>query len=283
VVAPGPGPVLVTGCSSGIGRATARHLAERGHTVYATARQPDTLTELVAAGCRTLALDVTDEGAMQAAVSSIEAEHGAVGALVNNAGYSQSGPVEEVTPEALRRQFETNVFGAVRLCQLVLPAMRSARRGRIVNVSSMGGRITLPGAGAYHATKYALEALSDALRYEVAGFGVQVVIIEPGPVHTEFGSTAAVSMGQAADQGPYSDFKDGVDALMARVYSSEPKGSAKPEAVARVIEGAITALRPRARYLVGATARSLVGAHAVLPDRVWDRFLASQYPRPPSA
>jgi len=283
VAAPALGPVLVTGCSSGIGRATARHLAELGHTVYATARQPDTLTDLVAAGCRTLALDVTDEGSMRAAVSTVEADHGAVGALVNNAGYSQSGPVEEVTAEALRRQFETNVFGPVRLCQLVLPAMRSAGRGRIVNVSSMGGRITLPGAGAYHATKYALEAFSDALRYEVAGFGVQVVIIEPGPVHTEFGSTAAVAMGQAADRGPYGDFKDGVDALMARVYLSEPKGSARPEAVARVIDGALTARRPRARYLVGATARSLVGAHAVLPDRVWDRFLATQYPRPPTA
>ena len=262
MAAPDLGPVLVTGCSSGIGRATARHLAELGHTVYATARQPDTLTEMVAAGCRTLALDVTDEGSMRAAVSTVEANHGAVGALVNNAGYSQSGPVEEVTAEALRRQFETNVFGPVRLCQLVLPAMRSAGRGRIVNVSSMGGRITLPGAGAYHATKYALEAFSDALRYEVAGFGVQVVIIEPGPVHTEFGSTAAVAMGQAADRGPYGDFKDGVDALMARVYSSEPKGSARPEAVARVIDGALTARRPRARYLVGATARSLVGALA---------------------
>ena len=130
MAAPALGPVLVTGCSSGIGRATARHLAERGHTVYATARQPDTLADLVAARCLTLALDVTDEGSMRAAVSTVEADHGAVGALVNNAGYSQSGPVEEVTPEALRRQFETNVFGAVRLCQLVLPAMRSAGRGR---------------------------------------------------------------------------------------------------------------------------------------------------------
>ena len=280
---PGPGPVLVTGCSSGIGQATARYLVERGRTVYATARRPDRLAELAAAGCRTLALDVTDERSMQDAVSAVEAEHGAVGALVNNAGYSQSGPVEELTPEALRRQFETNVFGAVRLCQLVLPAMRSAGRGRIVNVSSMGGRITLPGAGAYHATKYALEAFSDALRYEVAGFGVQVVVVEPGPVHTEFGSAAAVSMGQAADHGPYGEFKDGIDALMARVYSSDAKGSARPEAVARVIDGAITARRPRARYLVGATARSLVGMHAVLPDRVWDRFLATQYPHPPSA
>jgi len=277
------GPVLITGCSTGIGQATARHLAERGHTVYATARQLDSLTDLAAVGCHTLDLDVTDEHSMQAAVSTVEAEHGAIGALVNNAGYSQSAPVEEITPEGLRRQFETNVFGAVRLCQLVLPGMRSAARGRIVNVSSMGGRITLPGAGAYHATKYALEAFSDALRYEVAGFGVQVVIIEPGPVHTQFGSTAAVSMGQAADRGPYGDFKDGVDALTARAYSGEPKGSARPEAVGRVIEGALTARRPRARYLVGATARSLVGAHAVLPDRVWDRFLATQYPKPPSA
>jgi NAD(P)-dependent dehydrogenase (short-subunit alcohol dehydrogenase family) len=278
------GPILVTGCSTGIGRVTARHLADRGQLVYASARHVDSLAELADAGCRTLALDVTDEASLVAAVDTIVAAHGRVGALVNNAGYSQSGPVEEITPDSLRRQFETNVFGLVRLCQLVLPSMRDAGRGRIVNLSSMGGRMTLPGGGAYHATKYAVEALSDALRYEVKGFGIQVVLVEPGPVNTEFGTTANASMsgGESEDEGPYLEFNQGVDALVAKTYGGEPKGSSRPEAIAEVIESALTSSRPRARYLVGSTARSIVAAHGLLSDRMWDRFLATQYPKPPT-
>jgi NAD(P)-dependent dehydrogenase (short-subunit alcohol dehydrogenase family) len=277
------GPVLITGCSTGIGRATAAHLAGLGHTVYATARRADALSELARGGYRTLALDVTDDDSMREAVAAVEGEHGRVGALVNNAGYSQSGPVEEISGASLRRQFETNVFGAVRLCQLVLPGMRRAGRGRIVNLSSMGGRMTLPGGGAYHATKYALEAFSDALRYETQGFGVQVVLIEPGPVITEFGATANASTTDQPAAGPYAAFMQGVDALVAKTYAKPPKGAARPEAIAEVIATAITARRPRPRYLVGPTAKSLVAAHALLGDRMWDRFLATQYPKPPSA
>jgi NADP-dependent 3-hydroxy acid dehydrogenase YdfG len=159
--------VLVTGCSSGIGRATAERLAARGFTVYATARDVERIAALAARGCRVLALDVTDEDSMQAAVGTVVDEQGAVGALVNNAGYSQSGPIEEVPVAEVRRQFETNVFGLVRMCQLVLPGMRAQHHGRIVNVSSMGANFTFPGGGVYHATKYAVEAISDALRFEV--------------------------------------------------------------------------------------------------------------------
>ena len=180
-----PTTVLITGCSSGIGRATAERLAAEGWTVYATARKPETLAELEGRGCRTLALDVTDEASMQAAVSAIEGEHGTIGALVNNAGYSQSGAIETVPMEKVRTQFETNVFGLMRLCQLVLPGMRRARAGRIVNLSSMGGRLVFPGGGVYHATKYAVEALSDALRFEVKGFGIEVILVEPGLIRTE--------------------------------------------------------------------------------------------------
>src|SRR5881397_2583249 len=183
--------VLITGCSSGIGRATAQHLAGRGWTVYATARRAESLTDLRAAGCRTLALDVTDEASMQAAVRTVEETERAVGVLVNNAGYSQSGAVESVSIDDVRRQFETNVFGLVRMCQLVLPGMREQRWGRIVNVSSMGANFTFPGGGFYHATKYAVEAISDALRFEVKGFGVDVVIVQPGLIRTEFSATVA--------------------------------------------------------------------------------------------
>ena len=199
--------VLVTGCSSGIGRATAERLAVSGWTVYATARKPETLSELEARGCRTLALDVTDEGSMRAAVAAVEGEHGAVGALVNNAGYSQSGAVETVPMEKVRQQFETNVFGLVRLTQLVLPAMRAARAGKIVNLSSMGGKLVFPGGGFYHATKYAVEAISDALRFEVKGFGIDVILVEPGLIRTSFGTTAAGGVSEAGtDEGDYAQF-----------------------------------------------------------------------------
>src|SRR5215212_7492856 len=178
--------VLITGCSSGIGRATAERLARSGNVVYATARRPESIADLEQAGCRTLALDVTDEASMQAAVRTVEEAEGAVGVLVNNAGYSQSGAVESVPMDDVRRQFETNVFGLVRMCQLVLPGMRAQGWGRIVNLSSMGGRFTFPGGGYYHATKHAVEAISDALRFEVRGFGIDVVIVEPGLIRTGF-------------------------------------------------------------------------------------------------
>jgi len=191
--------VLITGCSSGIGRATARRLAAKGWTVYATARRLESIAELEAAGCRTLALDVTDEDSMVAAVRTIEETHGAVGVLINNAGYSQSGAIETVPLEAVRRQFDTNVFGLARLTQLVLPRMRDQRWGKIVNLGSMGGRLVFPGGGWYHATKHALEAISDALRFEVRGFGIDVILLEPGLITTEFGNAAVASMSEVDD------------------------------------------------------------------------------------
>src|SRR5947209_16169675 len=197
--------VLITGCSSGIGAATAELLAERGWKVYATARRQETLTALAEKGCETLALDVCDEASMRAAIQHVTDAEGAVGVLVNNAGYSQSGAVETVPPDQIRRQFETNVFGLVRMCQLVLPGMREQRWGKIVNISSMGGRLTFPGGGLYHATKYAVEAISDALRFEVRGFGVDVILIEPGLIVTNFGETATASV-SSGDDGPYARF-----------------------------------------------------------------------------
>ena len=275
---------LVTGCSSGIGRATAERLAVSGWTVYATARRPETLSELEARGCRTLALDVTDEGSMRDAVATVEGEHGAVGALVNNAGYSQSGAVETVPMEKVREQFETNVFGLVRLCQLVLPAMRAARGGRIVNLSSMGGRLVFPGGGFYHATKYAVEAISDALRFEVKGFGIDVILIEPGLIRTAFGTTAAGGVSEAgAGEGDYAHFNAHVAAATEGIYESGgpiARLGGPPEAVAKVIDKALAAKRPRARYTVTPSAKVLIANHAVLPDRAWDALMRQQFPSP---
>jgi NADP-dependent 3-hydroxy acid dehydrogenase YdfG len=273
--------VLVTGCSSGIGRATALELAERGWRVYATARRLETLGDLAAKGCQTLVLDVTDEDSMRAAVNAVTEAEGAVGVLVNNAGYSQSGAVETVPLEEARRQFETNVFGLLRLCQMVLPGMREQRWGKIVNVSSMGGRLTFPGGGLYHATKYAVEALSDAMRFEVRGFGVDVIIIEPGLIITNFGDVAAGSVESAVEDGAYADFNRSVAKLTEQAYrGSMARLGSGPEAVAKAITRAISAKRPRARYPVTPSAHLLINQRRLLPDRVWDLIMRTQYPTP---
>ena len=190
-----PRDVLVTGCSSGLGRATAVHLRARGWRVHATARTDGDLAELARLGLEPVKLDLCSSASIAEAVGTLlERTGGKLAGLVNNAGYSQSGALEELTPEQVRRQFETNVFGTLRLTQLALPGMRRQRWGRIVNVGSMGGRLTFPGGGIYHATKYALEALSDALRFEVRSFGIDVVLIQPGLVRTSFSDTAVGGM-----------------------------------------------------------------------------------------
>jgi NAD(P)-dependent dehydrogenase (short-subunit alcohol dehydrogenase family) len=271
---------LVTGCSSGIGRATALRLAQEGHVVYATARKLESLVELEAAGCQTLALDVTDEESRQAAVREVESRHGAVGVLVNNAGYSQSGALETLPLDLLRAQFETNVVGLLRMCQLVLPAMRERRQGTIVNVSSMGGRLSFPGGGAYHASKYALEALSDVLRFEVAAAGVDVVLIEPGIIRTGFADAVVAGMPPADDD--YAAFNARVAAATQGVYEHGllARLGGTPEDVAAVIAHAVAANRPRTRYPVTASARLMIGLRAILPDRLWDRLVAGTFPRP---
>jgi NAD(P)-dependent dehydrogenase (short-subunit alcohol dehydrogenase family) len=270
--------VLVTGCSSGIGRATAERLAAAGFTVYASARRLESLGDL--AGCRALQLDVTDDASVRAAVARIEQEEGAVGVLVNNAGYSQSGAVESVSLDDARRQFETNVFGLMRLTQLVLPAMRDQRWGRIVNVSSMGGELTFPGGGWYHASKHALEALSDALRFELAGFGIDVVVIQPGLIRTRF-AEAAVGSIEVGD-GPYARFDAAVGAATASAYEGAfgRRFGDGPETVAKVIERAVTAKRPRTRYRVTPSARLFITLRRLLGDRGWDALVGRSYPRP---
>lgn len=280
-MAPASKAVLITGCSSGIGAATAERLAADGWRVYATARRPQTLADLERAGCRTLALDVTDERSMSAAVEEVARAEGAVGVLINNAGYGQSGAVESVPLDQVRAQFETNVFGLLRMCQLVLPGMRAQRWGKIVNIGSMGGRLTFPGGGIYHATKYAVEALSDALRFEVKGFGVDVILIEPGLIVTNFGQVAADSVGSAAGGGPYAEFNRRVAEITAAAYRGPmAKLGGGPDAVANVIAGALRARRPRARYPVTASARLLIWQRRLMPDRLWDLIMRAQFPQP---
>ncbi len=296
-------PVLITGCSSGIGRATAISLHDAGLGVYATARREDAVADLADRGIRTLTLDVTDETSMARAVAAVEADAGAVGVLINNAGYGLYGPVEQQPMAEVRRQFETNVFGLVRLTQLVLPGMRRRGGGRIINVSSMGGRATLPGGAFYHASKYAVEALSDALRMEVAQFGIDVVLIEPGPVRTPWNEVAAASLSTAvpaasapaevpaasapaevpahAVSDPYAAYKAAVGASFTTAQTGMlARLGSKPEDIATVITRAVTARRPRTRYLINPVAKGVVAAHRLLPGRAYDAVLRRQYGLP---
>jgi len=268
--------VLVTGASSGIGRAAARTLKAQGAVVYATVRSPERLAGLEAEGLRTLALDVTDEGSMAAAVRAVEAELGAIDVLVNNAGYMQSGALEEVGLNAVRDEFEVNVFGMLRLSQLVLPAMRGRGSGRIVNVGSVGGLFTAPGAGAYHMSKYAVEALSDALRYEVKSFGVAVVLVQPTGVRTPFVETPTAFIPE--NEGPYAAFNENYNAVVKATFAEGARGIVSAEDVAGVIVEAAGAARPRARYKVGLGAHVFPRVRRLLGDRAWDAAMARQFP-----
>jgi NAD(P)-dependent dehydrogenase (short-subunit alcohol dehydrogenase family) len=220
---------------------------------------------------------------MRSAVDEVERREGAVGVLVNNAGYSQSGAVEAVPMGKVRQQFETNVFGLARMCQLVLPGMRRQGYGRIVNVSSMGGKLTFPGAGYYHATKHAVEALSDALRFEVQAFGVKVSIIEPGLIRTGFAETAVGSMDGSDGEDPYAGFDEAVARATTDNYERGPfsRLAGGPETVAEAIEHAVSARNPRSRYAVTPSAHLFMRLRRLLPDRAWDALLrAGPYYQP---
>ncbi|MBC8100517.1 MAG: SDR family NAD(P)-dependent oxidoreductase, partial [Armatimonadetes bacterium] len=183
--------VLITGSNSGIGNATAKLAAAAGYITYGGARREATFGAIQAVGAHPIALDVTDDAMMRAAVAEIEAKHGAVDVLINNAGYGQMGPIEHITREQWLQQYDINVFGLARMAQLVIPAMRRQGSGRIINISSAGGEFTFPLAGAYHSTKYAVESINAALRLELKPFGIQVVTIQPGPVATPLAQSAA--------------------------------------------------------------------------------------------
>jgi NADP-dependent 3-hydroxy acid dehydrogenase YdfG len=273
-------PVLISGCSSGIGAATAAALVRTGHTVYATARRVETLADLKALGARPLTLDVTSNESMTAAVAAVEAEHGHVGTLVNNAGYGEYGPIEESDLTRVREMFETNVFGLARLTQLVLPAMRRARSGRIVNIGSMGGRLTFPVGGFYHATKYAVEAISDALRVEVKPFGIDVILVEPGLIRSNFenrvneGLEAGVARHQTVSA--YPELLAGSEKSTTGGYANDLVAT-DPDAVAAVIVKALHSPRPRSRYVVTPAARAMITLRRFGGDRLWDATMRRQF------
>ena len=259
---------LVTGASSGIGAATALKLRAMGYEVYGAARRLDRLDELAAHEVRAVSLDVTDDASMAAAVKQVVEETGRIDVLVNNAGYGSYGALEDVPIDEGRRQFEVNVFGAARMMQLVLPHMRTQGSGTVVNVSSMGGRIYTPFGGWYHGTKFALEAISDCLRIESRPFGINVVIVEPGSIDTEWSGIAAEQLEAASGEGPYAAQARAMVKLL-----NENRRKSPPSVIADVIAKAVTAKRPRTRYVAGYGARPLITARRLLPDRVFDHLI----------
>ncbi|GAA3642265.1 oxidoreductase [Microlunatus ginsengisoli] len=264
---------LITGASSGIGAATARRLLDLGYTVYGTARSIERLDRLVTDGGRPLAMDVADDASRRAGVAAVLAEAGRIDVLVNNAGYGSYGVIEDVPVAEARAQFDVNLFGAAELIRLVLPQMRERGAGTIVNISSMGGRLYTPYGGWYHASKYALEALSDCLRMEVGPFGIDVVIIEPGAIRTQWGAIAGERLRTASAQGPYAgQVATTADNLEA---GSRPNTllASPPTVVADAVATALTARRPRTRYPVGVGAKPLILLRTILPDRVFDQVI----------
>lgn len=261
---------LVTGASSGIGEATAQRLVSAGFTVYGAARRADRLAAL--AGVDPIVMDITDDEQVVAAVDHIIAEQGRIDVLINNAGYAQYGPVEEVPIEAARRQFEVNIFGLARLTQLVIPHMRAQGGGTIVNISSMGGRIYTPLGAWYHATKHALEGWSDCLRVELAPQGIKVIIIEPGSIATEFSEVVAQNASANRDDSPYSELTAKVQRTMSApdfVSKSSP-----PSLIADTILGALQSANPKARYMAGYLAKPMWNLRRFGGDGLYDKAVS---------
>lgn len=259
--------ILVTGASSGIGFDAARTLARKGHTVYAAARRTALMEPLKADGVIPLYLDVCDESSMEACVAAA----GAVDVLINNAGYGYFAPLECASMEDARRQIEVNVFGLARLCQLVLPGMRERGHGRIINVGSVAGHAPMYFGGWYNVSKYSVTAFSDALRMEMKPFGIQVVLIEPGPIRTNWGIIAADHLADSARDTAYSEAALREAAVMRKGYSL--KALSAPSVVTRRIVKAVCSRRPRTHYRPGVGASSIVFWHTVLPTRWWDSLM----------
>jgi NAD(P)-dependent dehydrogenase (short-subunit alcohol dehydrogenase family) len=269
--------VLVTGASSGIGRAVVERLARVGYRVFASARRPESVDALREAGrelgFEAVQLDVNDDASVTRAVAEIEQRATRIDVLVNNAGYGVLAPVEAITVEALREQFETNVIGAHRMARAVLPGMRVRRHGAIVQISSVVGRVAMPLYGAYAASKFALEALSDAMRIETASFGVRVILIEPGPIRTPFrDAVQRVSEPLLASDAaqPYARVIERMQAVRARSRDAAGVG---PEAVADTIARALDAKLPAPRYPITSVARIAPKLRNALPERVFDRLM----------
>jgi short-subunit dehydrogenase len=264
--------VLVTGASAGIGKETASYLAGKGYTVYGAARRIDKMNDLLPLGIRTISMDVTNEDSTEAGVKQIIAAEGRIDVLINNAGFGSYGAVEDVSINDAKYQLDVNVFGAARLIKRVLPHMRNQRGGKIVNISSIGGKIATPFGGWYHASKFALEGLSDSLRNEVKQFGIDVIVIEPGGIKSEWSDIAFNNLKKTSGQSAYKDMAGNFEAAFEKTESKNPD----PVIIARLIQKAIEARKPKTRYAAGFMARPSLFMRKILSDRLFDRLMMSQ-------
>lgn len=264
---------LVTGASSGIGRSTVAMLLKKGATVYAAARRVEKMKDLEERGAKSVRLDVTDEESIADAVSSIIAAKGSVDILINNAGYGSYGAIEDVPLNEARRQFEVNIFGLARLTQLVLPGMRKNRYGKIVNISSMGGKVFTPFGGWYHATKHALEGWSDCLRLEIKEFGIDVVVVEPGGIKTEWGAIAAENLKKTSGSGAYAEKANKSADSTKNMYTNGKLTD--PAVIAKTIVTAVTAKKPKRRYVKGFGAVPALFIRKWFGDGVYEMVIKS--------
>jgi short-subunit dehydrogenase len=269
--------VVITGASSGIGKETALTLVREGHIVYGAARRVEQMRDIVDAGGHAMALDITDEAQVQGVIARILEETGRIDVLVNNAGFGVFGAVEDTSLDDARRQFEVNLFGVAAMTKATLPTMRAQKSGRVVNVTSMGGKIYTPLGAWYHASKFALEGWSDCLRLEVSQFGIDVVIVEPGAIATEFGAVLMQPMVHRSGRGAYGPMTRSV--ARATKASGEKGGSSPTSVVASTISKAISEPHPKTRYVVGKYARPLLFMRWFLSDRAFDGIVASEFKR----
>lgn len=265
--------ILITGASAGMGKSAAEFLLEQGHTVYGAARRTEKMKDLEAKGMGVVSLDLTIDESIVNAVNTVMEKEGKIDVLVNNAGYGSYGSVEEVPIAEAKRQFEVNIFGLARITQLVLPGMREQKSGRIVNISSMGGKIYTPMGAWYHATKHALEGWSDCLRLEVKEFGIDVVVVEPGGIKTEWGGIAMENLKKVSGNGPYAKMTNQVVAALDNGGSN----LSPVELLGKEIAKASTEAKPKTRYLKGYMAKPLVALRKWVGDRTFDNILLSQF------
>lgn len=265
--------IVVTGASSGMGKDFALTLINQGHQVYGLARRAQQMQDIVNAGGRAIAMDITDEQQVQAAIETVLQEQGRIDVLINNAGFPVYGPVEEVPIDEARRQFEVNLFGLASITQKVIPGMRGQKSGKIINISSMGGKMYTPLGAWYHATKHALEGWSDCLRIELSSFDIDVVIVEPGGTKTEFTNVFMNNFFGNAENGPYSPMMQAVSKSTQTI--NEKNQLSDVSVITRSVVSAIDSKKPKTRYVAGAFAKPLMWMRKHLGDRLFDRIVLS--------
>lgn len=267
--------ILITGASSGMGKVFAEDLAKEGHIVYGAARRVNLLEELSRKGIQTISLDVTNDESMKSCVQTILDKEGRIDVLINNAGYGSYGTIEDVSIEEAKRQLDVNVFGLARMTQLVLPSMRKQKSGKIINISSIGGKIATPFGAWYHASKFAVEGMSDSLRTEVKPFGIDVIVIEPGGVKSEWANIAYENLAKTTQNTAYSEMAN----KFKRAFETTISKNAEPEVISRLVSKAIAAKKPKTRYSGGYMAKPALFFRRWVGDRTMDKILLSQLPK----